>query len=463
MTSQAPHNFEAEQALLGAILYSNTAYHRISDATKPEHFADPAHGSLYQAMAGLIEKGQPANALTLKGFAEQDEGLKAAGGSKYLARLYAASVAAEDARIYSDLIVDQYRRRRLIEIADHAKAVASSATTQQDALSQISAVERELYELATVDRPVGGFRSSGVALDEALDQAEAAYKSRGKLVGVSTGFASLDRFLGGLHKSDLLILAGRPSMGKTALATNIAFHTAKAFEAGDKRNGAIVGFFSLEMAASQIMLRGAAEHIQVSAEAIRQGRISNFQWDRLQSAQEGLARLPLFIDDAAGLTIAEIRARARRQKRQHGLGLLVVDYLQLIEGSAKGRGDRVQQVSEISRGLKTLAKELEVPVLALSQLSRQVENRTDKRPQLSDLRESGSIEQDADVVMFVYREEYYLERSDKKNSHEHISSMGKAELIVAKHRNGPTGTVEMTFNGALTKFGDPPSTGLGHA
>ena len=460
---ELPKNFEAEQALLGAMLYDNRAYHRISDITRPEHFADPAHGKLFEAIAAQIERGQIANPVTLKAFSEQDDGLKAAGGPRYLARLYAASGVPLDAHVYAELVRDQHLRRRLIEITEHARAVAASASTQQDALGQIGALERELYDLATVDRPVGGFKSSGAALDEALDQAEAAYKGGGQLVGVSTGFRSLDRFLGGLHKSDLIILAGRPSMGKTALATNIAFHAAKAFDTGDKRNGAIVGFFSLEMAASQIMLRGAAEHIQVSAEAIRQGRINSFQWDRLQSAQEGMARLPLFIDDAAGLTIGEIRARARRQKRQHGLGLLVVDYLQLIEGSAKGRGDRVQQVSEISRGLKTLAKELDVPVLALSQLSRQVESRTDKRPQLSDLRESGSIEQDADVVMFVYREEYYLERSDKKNSHEHISSMGKAELIVAKHRNGPTGTVEMTFNGALTKFCDPPSTGPGHA
>ena len=455
--SELPHNFDAEQAVLGALLLNNGTYHRVSDVLRPEHFADPLHGRLYESVAGLMERGQIVSAVTLKGFAEQDEALKAVGGTRYLAHLLAQSAPPADAPAYAGIVQDLWRRRRLIELAEDAKSAASAP--DGDALVQIASLERELYTLATSDRPAGGFRSAGDALSEAILQAETAYKGGGRLVGITTGLRSLDRFLGGLHRTDLIILAGRPSIGKTALATNIAFGAAKARALGDTQNGAIVGFFSLEMGASQIMLRGAAEHARLSAEAIRRGHINSRQMDELQNVEGVLKGLPLYIDDAPALTIAEIRARARRQKRQHGLGLLVVDYLQLIEGGPKSRGDRVQQVSEISRGLKTLAKELEVPVLALSQLSRKVEERTDKRPLLSDLRESGSIEQDADVVMFVFREEYYLERSDKKNSHAHIASIGKAEVIVAKHRNGPTGTVELAFNGSLTKFSDPATDG----
>ncbi len=449
-----PHNFDAEQALLGAVLYNNAAYHRVSDVVKAEHFSDPLHGKLFDSVGRLIDRGQLVSVLTLKAFAEQDDDLKSAGGSKYLARLLATSATLDQAPGFAATVRDLYLRRRLIEATDNARRTAATPTVDDDTLAQITALERELYQLSTLDRPSGGFKTAGEALREALTQAEAAYHNAGRLVGVTTGLRTVDHFLGGLHRSDLIILAGRPSMGKTALATNIAFSAAQSFHNGDQVNGAQVGFFSLEMSASQLMHRGVSERVRVPAEAIRQGHLNATQADQLFSIGDELAQLPLYIDDAADLTVAEIRSRARRLKRQRGLGLIVVDYLQLIAGSAQGRGDRVQQVSEISRGLKVLAKELDVPVLALSQLSRAVEQRTDKRPQLADLRESGSIEQDADVVMFVYREEYYLERSDKKNSPDHISSMGLAEVIVAKHRHGRTGTLHLAFDGALTKFSD---------
>jgi replicative DNA helicase len=345
---------------------------------------------------------------------------------------------------------------------------AFKPTLEETAIEQIEVAEKKLYDLASVGQTDGGFKPFRQALTDAMVAAEAAYNRAGQLTGVATGLSQLDQLLGGLHRSDLLILAGRPSMGKTALATNIAFNAVKAYreehgEDGKTKvtDGAVVGFFSLEMSAEQLANRILSEQSGISSEKIRKGELISSDFDKVIQVSQELEHLNLFIDDTPALSIAALRTRARRLKRTRGLGMIIVDYLQLLNPSGKSRQEnRVQEVSEITRGLKTLAKELDVPVIALSQLSRAVEQREDKRPQLADLRESGSIEQDADVVMFVYREEYYLERSDKKNSHEHISSMGGAEIIVAKQRNGPTGSLPMRFDGALTKFSDVDIDGI---
>jgi replicative DNA helicase len=402
--------------------------------------------------------------VTIRGYVDEDEALSAAGGITYIAGLCAASVHVLDATEFGRQILDLYQRRRVIEIGT-AAANSAHELEASGAAGLIEGLERSLSDLGSI----GGGRSEAKTFNEvvteALISAEASYARGAAVGGLSSGFRGLDGLLGGLHKSDLLILAGRPSMGKTALAANIAFNVARAYreEHTAGRNvvvaGARVGFFSLEMSAEQLGARILAEQAGLASNRVRQGHLSSIEMDRYLATGEARKHTPLIIDDTPALTITALRSRARRMKRRHGLGLLVVDYLQMLE-APNGRDGRVQEVSAITRGLKALAKELEVPVLALSQLSRNVEARTDKRPQLADLRESGSIEQDADVVMFVYREEYYLERSDKKNSHEHISSMGGAEIIVAKQRNGPTGSLPMRFDGALTKFSDVDIDGI---
>ncbi len=482
---EPPHNFEAEQALLGAILINNAAYQRVAEFLRPEHFADPLHGKLYDSLSKLIERGQIVSAVTLKTYVEQDEDMKAAGGAAYLARLAAASVHVIDATAFGQVVHDLYLRRQLIDIGETVvNGAFGSGDVEETALSQIEVAEKKLYDLASTGQTEGGFKAFRVALTEATVAAEAAYHRVGQLTGVASGLFQLDQLLGGLHRSDLIILAGRPSMGKTALATNIAFNAARAYkeEIVEGRpkvvDGAVVGFFSLEMSSEQLATRMLAEQAEVSSEKIRKGEMISSDFDRVLSVSHELEHLNFFIDDTPALSIAALRTRARRLKRTHGLGLLVVDYLQLLSPSGKNRQDnRVQEVSEITRGLKTLAKELDVPVIALSQLSRSVEQREDKRPQLSDLRESGSIEQDADVVMFVYREEYYLtrseparraEESDQKFNERHDAwrlrceqTYGKAEVIVAKQRHGPTGIVRLAFEGQFTKFGNLPADGEG--
>lgn len=461
---EPPHNFELEKALLGTVLAYNGAYHSISDTVRPEHFADPLHGKLFDSIATLIDRGQVANVLSMKTFFEADPSMKAAGGAAYLARLHASSGPAEEAPTYASHVRDLYLRRRLIQLSEGTAAAAWSPHVNEDALKQIESLERGLFELAETGHVGGGFKSFGASLTAATEQAEIAHRRKGGLVGVGTGLRALDRLLGGLHPSDLVILAGRPSMGKTALATNIAFNAARAYrtETNDKGGeevveGAKVGFFSLEMSNDQLVNRILSEQARVPSQKIRQGQLGGADFDRYLEEAARLESLPLYINEAPALSMGALRTEARRLKRQHGLGLIVVDYLQLLVGSGRGASEnRVQEVSEISRGLKTLAKELHVPVLALSQLSRKVEERTDKHPLLSDLRESGTIEQDADVVMFVYREEYYMERSDKKGTPEHIEAMGKAEVIIAKQRHGPTGTAHLLFDGAFTRFGDLP-------
>jgi len=477
---EPPHNFEAEQALLGAMLVNNAAYQRVAEFLRPEHFADPLHGKLFDSVSRLIERGQVVSAVTLKTYFENDEDMKTVGGPAYLAQLASASVHVIDAGTFGRAVHDLYLRRQLIDLGENVVNGAFAGDVEETALHQIETAEKKLYDLATSGQTEGGFKAFRVALTEATEAASAAYQRVGQLTGVSSGLFQLDQLLGGLHRSDLIILAGRPSMGKTALATNIAFNAAKAYReeivdgAPKVVDGAVVGFFSLEMSSEQLATRMLSEQAEVSSEKIRKGELISADFDRVLNISRELEHLNFFIDDTPALSIAALRTRARRLKRTHGLGLIIVDYLQLLNPSGKSRQEnRVQEVSEITRGLKTLAKELDVPVVALSQLSRAVEQREDKRPQLADLRESGSIEQDADVVMFVYREEYYLTRSepgrrpeenDQKFNERHDAwrqrceqTYGKAEVIVAKQRHGPTGIVRLAFEGQFTKFGNLPA------
>lgn len=459
--SDLPTNLEAEQAVLGGIMVDNLAYHAVSDVLKPEHFADPMHGALFDATTKLMNRGQAVNPFSLKAYVETLPGLKDAGGGAYLAKLVNVSVSPGDAGSAARLVRDAALRRGLVGIASEAMTEACRPEPDETAADQIGRVEKRLYELAAGNTD-GGFTSFSRPLVDALKGAEAAHKRRGQLSGVTTGLKSLNRLLGGLHNSDLIILAGRPSMGKTALATNIATAAALAHrtEPGPEGlpvtiDGARVGFISLEMSAEQLVTRIISDRGNISSDKVRKGELNAAEWERLLAAAHEFESLPVFIDDTPALSLSAIRTRARRLKRQHGCELLVIDYLQLIEPDERRKnGNRVEEVSAITKGLKALAKELDVPVLALSQLSRNVEGRTIKRPQLSDLRESGSIEQDADVVMFVYREEYYLERGPEKGSHKHIESLGKAEVMVEKQRHGPIGTVTARFEAALTRFSD---------
>ncbi len=467
-TEVLPHNIEAEQQLLGAILTNNDTYDRIAALVRAEHFFDPVHARIFERCAARIQKNALASPVTLKPFFEDDPGLKELGGPAYLVRLAGAAISAYAARDYAQMIYDLAVRRELIALGRDIAARASKVEVDSEPSEQITEAEQRLYKLGEQGVAERGFQSFLKAAVEAVNVANAAYQRGGGLSGISTGLVDLDRKLGGLHPSDLLILAGRPSMGKTSLATNIAFNVAKAYRRGrlpDGSEGAVeggaVGFFSLEMSAEQLAARVLSEASEVPSEQIRRGDMTEAEFRRFVDAAKALESCPLYIDDTPALPISQVAARARRLKRTHGLDLLVVDYLQLLRGSAKD--NRVQEVSEITQGLKAIAKELNIPVIALSQLSRQVENRDDKRPQLSDLRESGSIEQDADVVMFVYREEYYKER-EKPGDHE-LEKMaawqqvmeqvhGKAEVIIGKQRHGPIGSVELSFEGRFTRFGN---------
>ena len=471
-----PANVEAEQALLGAILVNNAAFHRVAEFLQPAHFAEAVHGRIFAAIAKLIERGQIANPVTLKNLFDQDGALSEIGGAQYLARLAAAVVTIINAEDYGRTIYDLHVRRQLITIGEDVVNDAFSYDLDREATRQIEEAERKLFDLATTGQTEGGFQPFQHALTEAIVMAEAAFKRSGRTSGVSTGFIDLDKLLGGLHPSDLVVLAGRPSMGKTAIATNIGFNAARAYRAErlpDGRtiaeDGAAVGFFSLEMSAEQLATRILSEESRVPSNNIRKGEVSHEDFDRFIEASQRLAAVPFYIDDTPALSIAALRTRARRLKRMHGLDLIVIDYLQLLRGGGEHRQEnRVQEISDITRGLKTLAKELNVPVIALSQLSRAVESREDKRPMLSDLRESGSIEQDADVVIFVYREEYYLSRGepgrrpeesdDKYNEryerwHLRLEEVtGTAEIIVAKQRHGPIGKVTLRFDHETTRF-----------
>ena len=464
-----PHNPEAEKSLLGAIFVNNRAYETVSEFLKPEHFSYPQHGRIYEACAKLIDRGQIADPITLKRYFEADENLANIGGPAYLAELAGSAVTVINAGEYGHLVYDLFLKRELISLGEDVVNSAYGGEVDESATTQIENAEQGLYDLATAGEYEGGFQAFKDSVIAAIDIATVAHNREGGLAGVGTGFRDLDSLLGGLHSSDLLILAGRPGMGKTALATNIAYNAAYTYQHSEGREGAVVGFFSLEMSAEQLASRILSEQSDISSDRMRKGELANEEFNRLSAASTTLHQIPIFIDDTPALTVSALRTRARRLKRQHNLWLIVVDYLQLISGAGTNRNDgRVQEVSEITRGLKTLAKELNVPVLALSQLSRAVEQREPPRPQLSDLRESGSIEQDADVVMFIFREEYYLERKKpgrrgdeddmdfdrrmEKWDDTKAKVANLADIIVAKQRHGPIGDIKMLFHGAFTRF-----------
>lgn len=464
-----PHSIEAEQQLLGAILTNNDIFDRIDAILNPEHFYDPVHTRIYETAKARITKNALASPVTLKSFMEDDEGLKELGGATYLVKLAGASVAGFAARDYAKMIYDLAIRRELISVGRDIAAKAGKVDVDSEPKEQIVEAEQKLYALAEQGQAEQGFQSFLKAVTDAVNVANAAYQREGGMAGISTGLVDLDKMLGGLHRSDLLILAGRPSMGKTSLATNIAFNIAKAYRKGitpegheGAEDGGVVGFFSLEMSAEQLASRILSEASEIPSEQIRKGDMTEGEFRRFVDAAKSLEACPLYIDDTPALPISQLAARARRLKRTHGLDVIIVDYLQLLR-PATAKDSRVNEVSEITQGLKAIAKELDIPVIALSQLSRQVENREDKRPQLSDLRESGSIEQDADIVMFVYRAEYYKER-EKPADHEldkmaawqdEMSQLhGKADVIIGKQRHGPIGDVHLSFEGKFTRFGN---------
>jgi replicative DNA helicase len=467
----APHNIEAEQALLGAILVNNEAYYRVSDFLETQHFLEPIHQKIYEVAASLIRAGKLATPITLKTFLPPDVDIAGLTPSQYLARLAAEATTIINAGDYGRTVYDLAIRRALIVIGEMMVNEAFDAPVEATPRDQIEDAERRLFELAETGRYDGGFQRFAQALTRAVDMAANAYQRDGKLSGLATGLDDLDRMMGGLQQSDLVILAGRPGMGKTALATNVGYNVAKAWQGevgadGHMKtvNGGIVGFFSLEMSSEQLATRIIAEQTEIPSSRIRRGNISEADFERIKDISIELQNLPFYVDETGGLSIAQLAARARRLKRQRGLDLLIVDYLQLLQGSARRASEsRVQEITEITTNLKALSKELNVPVLALSQLSRQVESREDKRPQLSDLRESGSIEQDADVVMFVFREEYYHQmRKPSETNREKFAEwlaegdkyLGKAEVIIGKQRHGPTGTVELQFDAQVTRFGN---------
>ena len=464
-----PHNEEVEQALLGALLVNNKALEKVSEYLKPEHFYNPVHGRIFSAISTFVERGQDASPITLKNYFEKDQDLSQVGGGQYLADLAAHIISVVNVEDYGRTIYELHLRRALIALGEDVVNEAYDHDIESTASEQIEIAEKRLFELATAGDFKGGFVPFQQSLVQAINQAQLAYQREGIVTGVTTGLLDIDKKLGGLQQSDLIILAGRPSMGKTALATNMAFNAARAWAGSNSKEGAVVGFFSLEMSAEQLAGRILADVTSIASDKIRRGEVRDTDFHRFVEASQELSTVPLFIDDTPALTIGAIRTRARRLKRQHNLGMIVIDYLQLVQGTGRGgQENRVLEISEITRGLKALAKDLNVPVLALSQLSRAVESRDNKRPQLSDLRESGSIEQDADVVMFVFREQYYLERdepgrraeeSEEKFNERYADWQNRAneahnvaECIIAKQRHGPIGTVKLHFDGEFTRF-----------
>jgi len=464
---EPPYNAEAEQALLGAILVNNDSLNHISSSFRFEHFYVPVHQRIFATIQSFSDKGLIANPVTLKHHFEQDEGLKEIGGSQYLARLAAAATVIINVRDYSNLIYDMAQKRSLIGIGEEVVNNAYTGDFEASAMEQIEHAEQKLFNLASQGISENSFRPIKHSLLEAIERAEHAYRNSDRVIGVPTKLQDLDKLLGGMHKSDLIILAGRPSMGKTALATSIAHYASEYFYKEGLQNPGqkplSVGFFSLEMSSEQLASRILSGATKLSSGKMRKGDLTSDEFSKLVQESNHLAQLPFHIDDTPALSISALRARARRLKRVHNLGLLVIDYLQLIRGSSPNpQGNRVQEVSEITQGLKAIAKELDIPVMALSQLSRAVEQRDDKRPQLADLRESGSIEQDADVVMFVFREEYYLMRQMPREDSPKFADWqvemekihGIAEVIVAKHRNGAIGNVALQFQSDITRFSD---------
>ena len=459
--NKQPSNLEAEQALLGSILVNNDIIDEISTIVSSTVFYDPAHVKIYEVIESLNNKGMIANPITLKNFFEKDNMLNEVGGTEYLVKLTRFSGSAKQAIDYAKIIHEMYLRRELIQISDQLSADTLNANSQeQDAENIIESTEKSLFDLAERGSFSQSFLKFNQALDQTIEMATLAMQSDQGIVGVPTGLTDLDEKLGGLHKSDLVILAGRPSMGKTALATNIAYNAAQNLL--KKQEKSSIAFFSLEMSSEQLSTRILSEQAKIKSDDIRRGKVTEEEINRYIETSRNIYNLPLYIDETPAIPIATLSNRARRIKRLFGLSLIVVDYIQLMRSSSKNNDNRVQEISEITQGLKALAKELSVPVLALSQLSRAVEQRDDKQPQLADLRESGSIEQDADVVMFVYREAYYLERKQPKlGSIEHAEWQSKmndvnglADIILGKQRHGPTGTIKVEFEGIYTKFKD---------
>ncbi len=466
-----PQNIEAEQALLGAILSNNKALEKVIEFLRPEHFANPVHGKIFDACCRYVGQGRIADPITLKAFFEKNEELKEAGGAEYLAKLALAASAVVNPGDYGRQILDRYLRRQLIALGSDIVNDAFTISIDQEAISQVEEAEKKLYRIANEGDLGGGPVSLGTALKESLQIVENAMKNPNGISGVPTGLTLVDKLLGGLHDSDLLILAGRPGMGKSALATTIAFNAAQKFDEQNKKGGKkkSVALFSLEMSAEQLATRIVSSKAGISSHLMRTGKLDNDQFDELAAAVSLISKVPLYVDETPGITVNAIMNRARHLKndKEKGLGLIVIDYLQLISGGGRSE-NRVQELSEMTRSLKIMAKELQVPVLVLSQLSRMVEMRDNKQPQLSDLRESGSIEQDADIVLFVYREIYYLkndppkrhlnETPDKfaareaewKEKCEKLANL--AELIIAKHRHGPTSTVKLFFSGEYGRF-----------
>jgi len=464
----APQNIEAERQLLGAILVNNETFDRVSSFLDVKHFFLEPHREIYSRVAELIRAGKIASPITVKTFFPQDHRIGDLTVTQYLLRLVADATTIINAEDYGRVIYDLATRRNLIRIGEDMVNIAYDAPVDMPPAAQIEDAERRLFELAETGNYEGGFHAFTDALADAIDMAAAAYQRAGHLSGLATGLDDVDRLIGGLQSSDLIILAGRPAMGKTSLATNIGYNIARAYHGEEQpdgtiktMDGGIVGFFSLEMSSEQLATRILAEQANIPSSEIRRGSIDADQFSQLAAVSREIQSVPLYIDSTGGLNVAQLAARARRLKRQKGLDLIIIDYLQLLQGSSRRSSEsRVQEITEITTNLKALAKELHVPILALSQLSRQVESRDDKRPQLADLRESGSIEQDADVVMFVYRDEYYLKNKKPKEGTEDFFKWqaemeqvaGLAELIVGKQRHGPTGTVSLQFDADVTKF-----------
>ncbi|MDC0473294.1 replicative DNA helicase [Pelagibacteraceae bacterium] len=455
-----PSNLEAEQAVLGSVLVNNDIIDEISNIINSIKFFDPIHRKIYEVIEGLNNKGMIANPITLKNFFENNSGLEEVGGVDYLIKLTRFSASVKQAVDYSKLVHEMYVKRELINISENISYESRDDSVDKTGENIIEDAEKSLFDLAERGNFSQTFLKFNQALDQTIEMATQAMKSDQGIVGVPTGLTDLDEKLGGLHKSDLVIIAGRPSMGKTALATNIAYYAAKKIQENNEKSS--VAFFSLEMSSEQLSTRILSEQARIKSNDIRRGKASEEELNRYIETSRNIYELPLYIDETPAIPISTLSNRARRIKRLFGLSLIVVDYIQLMRTSSKRYDGRVQEISEITQGLKALAKELSVPVLALSQLSRAVEQRDDKLPQLSDLRESGSIEQDADVVMFVYREEYYLEKKQPKlGSIEHAEWQSKmndvnglADIIIGKQRHGPTGNIHVEFEGMYTKFKD---------
>ena len=455
---ELPNNIEAEQSVIGSILVTNEIFDEINSIVSSNNFYDPMHQKIFGSIESLIYKGMLANPITLKNYFQDDK--DELNIPEYLIKITKFSTSTRQATEYSKIIYDMFVRRELIKISEQTIDTAKLNDLDTNGQKIIEKSERLLFDLAEK----GSFNSSLIKFDEAMKQtiemASAAYKNEEGIVGVPTGLRDLDDRLGGLHQSDLIIIAGRPSMGKTALATNIAFNAAQKLQDSGKKSS--VAFFSLEMSSEQLSTRILAEQSRIKSNDIRRGRISDDQFDKFIETSKNISELPLYIDETPAISIAALSNRARRIKRLFGLDMIVVDYIQLMKGTFNNKDGRVQEISEITQGLKAIAKELSIPVVALSQLSRAVEQRDDKKPMLSDLRESGSIEQDADVVMFVYRESYYLKAKEPRPATvEHAEWQVKmnevshlAELIIGKQRHGPTGNISLEFEEMFTKFKD---------